>query len=219
MIAAAGKDWNPRRIERYIALARDAGARPVLVVTKADLMPRYNDLVQNTEAIAPGIPVFAVCALTGMGMERFGEYLLPGSTAVLIGSSGSGKSTLTNALAGETLQRIQDIREDDHKGRHTTTSRTLFRLPSGALLIDTPGLREIQLWTSEEDVDAAFPEIEALTAQCKFRDCSHSNEPGCAVRDAMESGAVAADRVEAWRKLRRELEFLERRQKTLVGGG
>ena len=215
LIAAAGKDWNPRRIERYIALVRDGGARPLLVVTKADLIPDDTDLVQKTEAIAPGIPVFAVCALTGVGMERFGEYLLPGSTAVLIGSSGSGKSTLTNALAGETLQRVQDIREDDHKGRHTTTGRSLFRLPSGALLIDTPGLREIQLWTSESDVDAAFPEIEALAATCRFRACTHSNEPGCAVREAMESGAIDVDRVGAWRKLRRELEFLERRQQPL----
>lgn len=212
IIAAAGKDWNPRRIERYIALVRDSGALPVLVVTKADLAPDLQDLVLRTEAVAPGIPVFAVSALTGMGMERFDEYLLPGVTAVLIGSSGAGKSTLLNALAGKAIQRVQDIREDDHKGRHTTTGRTLFRLPSGALLIDTPGLREIQLWTSGEDVDAAFPEIDALAAMCRFRDCTHANEPGCAVREAMESGTVAADRVAAWRKLRREIEFLERRQ-------
>lgn len=215
LIAAAGKDWNPRRIERYIALVREAGAFPVLVVTKADLIPDFDDLVQRTKAIAPGIPVFAVSSLTGIGMEQFSDYLLPGSTAVLIGSSGSGKSTLINTMAGRAMQRVQDIRADDHKGRHTTTSRTLFRLPSGALIIDTPGLREIQLWISEEDVDAAFPEIEALTVQCRFRDCSHTNEPGCALREAMESGEVAADRVEAWRKLRRELEFLERRQKPL----
>jgi ribosome biogenesis GTPase len=198
--AAAGKDWNPRRIERYIALVRDSGARPILVVTKADLTSDSGDLVLKTKAVAPGIPVFAVSALTGMGMDHFDEYLLPGATAVLIGSSGTGKSTLLNVLAGKNIQRVQDIRADDHKGRHTTTGRTLFRLPSGALLIDTPGLREIQLWTSEEDVDATFP------------DCSHADEPGCAVRDAVESGTVAADRIEAWRKLRREIEFLERRQ-------
>jgi len=212
IVAAAGKDWNPRRIERYIALVRDSGARPVIVVTKADLAPDLDDLVARTKAIASSIPVFAVSALSGMGMDRFDEFLLPGATAVLIGSSGAGKSTLLNVLAGESVQRIQDIRADDHKGRHTTTGRTLFRLPSGALLIDTPGLREIQLWTSGEDVDAAFPEIDALAASCRFRDCSHGEEPGCAVRAAVESGTVPADRIAAWRKLRRELEFLERRQ-------
>ena len=213
--AAAGKDWNARRIERYIALVRDSGARPALVITKADLALDLETLVQKTRTVAPGIPVFAVSALTGMGMEHFDEFLLPGATTVLIGSSGAGKSTLLNVLAGETIQHVQDIRADDHKGRHTTTSRTLFLLPSGALLIDTPGLREIQLWTSEEDVDAAFPEIAALATTCKFRDCSHESEPGCAVREAVESGTVAEERLAAWRKLRREIEFLERRQNPL----
>lgn len=215
IVAAAGKDWNPRRIERYIALVRDSEAYPVLAITKADLADDIDDLIRMTEAISPGIPVFAVSALTGEGMERFEEFLLPGSTSVLIGSSGAGKSTLLNILAGNAVQRVQDVRADDHKGRHTTTGRTLFQLPSGALLIDTPGLREIQLWTSEEDVDATFPEIEAFAALCKFRDCGHGSEPGCAVREAMESGRIAADRMAAWRKLRRELEFLERRQNPL----
>lgn len=211
IVAAAGQDWNARRIERYIALVSDSGARPVLVITKADLALDLEDLVLRTKKVAPGIPLFAASALTGMGMERFGEFLLPATTAVLIGSSGAGKSTLLNILAGRTIQRVQDIRADDHKGRHTTTSRTLFRLPSGALLIDTPGLREIQLWIGEEDLDAAFPDVEAFAALCRFRDCGHEGEPGCAVRAAVESGALEAERLAAWRKLRKELAFLKRR--------
>jgi len=216
IVAAAGQDWNARRIERYIALVIDSGARPVVAITKADLAEDIEELVHRTRSLAPALLVFAVSALTGQGMDRFDEFLLPGVTAVLVGSSGAGKSTLLNHLARRNLQRVQDIRADDHKGRHTTSVRTLFRLPSGALLIDTPGLREIQLWTSEEDVDATFPEIEALAVSCKFRDCTHDNEPGCAVREAIESGAIADDRVAAWRKLRRELEALERRQDPLL---
>ena len=216
IVAAAGQDWNARRIERYIALVIDSGARPVVVITKADLAENVDELIHRTRSLAPALPVFAVSALTGLGLDRFDEFLLPGVTAVLVGSSGAGKSTLLNSLAGRSLQRVQDIRADDHKGRHTTSVRTLFRLPTGALLIDTPGLREIQLWTSEEDVDATFPEIEALAARCRFRDCTHESEPGCAVREAIESGAVADDRVAAWRKLRREIEALERRQDPLL---
>ncbi|MFA6008110.1 MAG: ribosome small subunit-dependent GTPase A [Candidatus Shapirobacteria bacterium] len=216
IVAAAGQDWNARRIERYIALVIDSGARPVVVITKADLAEDIDELIHRTRGLAPSLPVFAVSALTGQGLDRFDEYLLPGVTAVLVGSSGAGKSTLLNRLAGRDLQRVQDIRADDHKGRHTTSVRTLFRLPSGALLIDTPGLREIQLWTSEEDVDATFPEIEALAALCRFRDCTHDSEPGCAVREAIESCAIADDRVAAWRKLRREIEALERRQDPLL---
>jgi len=216
IVAAAGQDWNARRIERYIALVIDSGARPVVVITKADLAENIDELIHRTKSLAPGLPVFAVSALSGQGLEKFDEFLLPGVTAVLVGSSGAGKSTLLNRLAGRDLQRVQDVRADDHKGRHTTSVRTLFRLPSGALLIDTPGLREIQLWTSEEDVDATFPEIEALAVSCKFRDCTHENEPGCAVREAIESGVIADDRVAAWRKLRREIEALERRQDPLL---
>lgn len=216
IVAAAGKDWNARRIERYIALVIDSGARPVVVITKADLAEDIDELIHRTRSLAPALPVFAVSAFTGQGMDRFDEFLLPGVTAVLVGSSGAGKSTLLNCLAGRSVQRVQDIRADDHKGRHTTSVRTLFSLPSGALLIDTPGLREIQLWTSEDDVDATFPEIEALAALCKFRDCTHESEPGCAVREAIESGAIDEERVTSWRKLRRELEALERRQNPLL---
>jgi ribosome biogenesis GTPase len=212
IVTAAGKDWNPRRIERYVTLARSSGAAPVLAITKADLEADIDGLIERTRRVAPGMPVFAVSALEGDGMEKFAEYLLPGATAVLIGSSGAGKSTLLNFLAGRTLRRVYEVRADDHRGRHTTSDRSLFRLPSGALLIDTPGLRELQLWTTEDEVDGAFPEIEECAERCRFRDCSHSGEPGCAVGEAMDAGLIAPERLEAWRKLRRELDFLERRK-------
>lgn len=212
IVTAAGKDWNPRRIERYVTLARSSGAAPVLAITKADLEADIDGLIERTRRVAPGMPVFAVSALEGEGMEKFAEYLLPGATAVLIGSSGAGKSTLLNFLAGRTLRRVYEVRADDHRGRHTTSDRSLFRLPSGALLIDTPGLRELQLWTTEDEVDGAFPEIEECAERCRFRDCSHSGEPGCAVGEAVDAGLIAPERLEAWRKLRRELDFLERRK-------
>ena len=208
IIAAAGLDWNARRIERYLALAHDSGAKPVVVITKADLSPDLETLLKETKAIAPGIEVLALSALSGCGMDEFATLLKPRETAVLIGSSGSGKSTLLNRLAGSPIQAVQDVRKDDHKGRHTTSSRCLFLLPSGALVIDTPGLREVQLWTDEKDVDAAFPEIEALAARCRYKDCSHGDEPGCAVRQAIQEGLVDERRLAGWKKLRLELSLL-----------
>jgi ribosome biogenesis GTPase len=211
IVAAAGQDWNARRIERYVALAHDSGARVLVAVTKIDLSSDPEALVARTREAAPGIDVIALSALTGHAMENLAARLEPGKTAVLIGSSGSGKSSLLNRLSGENLQAVQDVRADDHRGRHTTSSRSLFVLPSGALLVDTPGLREVQLWTEEEDVDAAFPEIEALAAGCRFKDCRHGREPGCAVRLALAEGRIDGKRLEAWLKLRLELSLLRTR--------
>jgi len=211
LVSAAGKDWNVRRMERYLTLAWESGAQPVLVITKADLAEDLGALIEEGRNTAPGVPVLAVSAREDRGLEGFPAFLAPGKTAVLLGSSGAGKSTLLNALAGWELQRVQDVREDDHRGRHTTTSRTLFRLPSGALMIDTPGLREIQIWSDADTVDASFSDVEAYAAACRFRDCSHDLEPGCAVRKAVEAGELSAERVASWRKLRREVQYLERR--------
>lgn len=211
IVAAAGKDWNPRRVERYLTLAWDSGAQPILVITKADLSPDLEAMIAEGRESAPGVPVLATSVRVGLGLDGLAEHLRPGKTAVLLGSSGAGKSTLLNALAGRDLQRVREVRTDDHRGRHTTTTRTLFRLPSGALVIDTPGLREIQLWSDAETVDSSFPDVEAFAAACRFRDCSHGTEPGCAVRKAVESGELAQERVDSWRKLRREAEYLERR--------
>ncbi len=217
LVAAAGEDFNARRLERYATLAWESGASPVIVITKADLAgDGILELVARASEACPGVPAFAICAPDGKGLAAFGEYLKPGKTGVLLGSSGAGKSTLLNALAGERLAATNDVRAFDQHGRHTTTARTLYRLQSGALIIDTPGLREIQLWASEESVDAVFSEIEEAARGCRFADCAHGEEPGCAVREALSSGGIAIERYEAWLKLRKELAFLETRTNPLA---
>lgn len=208
-VAAAGRDFNPRRIERYIALAWESGARPLLVLTKADLAVDRGALLAEAMASAPGVEVRMVHAPSGEGIAELASLMAPAETLVLLGSSGAGKSTLLNALAGGELASTGEVREDDQRGKHTTTSRSLYRLASGALVIDTPGLREVQLWGSGESVAEAFPEIAALADRCRFRDCAHEREPGCAVREALESGAIDPERYRSWRKLAREIARLE----------
>ncbi len=211
IVAAAGHDWNPRRIERYVALARAAQAEPVLVIAKIDLAEDQLALLAEAELAAPGVRTALVCAPEGRGLGELGFALEPGKTVVLLGSSGAGKSTLLNALAGSALARTSEVREDDQRGRHTTTHRQLYRLDSGAMVIDTPGMRELQLWAEAEDVDSAFPEIEALAEGCRFRDCSHEGEPGCAVLAALEAGSLDAGRYSGWKKLSKEAAFLATR--------
>lgn len=184
VVSAAGQDWNVRRIERYITLVWESGAQPIVVITKVDLAGDREYLIRETEAVAPGVPVISLSAKTGENLDSLSPFLKAGKTAVLLGSSGAGKSTLLNALAGQELQRTQTVRQDDERGRHTTTVRTLFRLSSGVLLIDTPGLRELQLWSDEDTLAETFPEIDSLAEKCRFRDCKHEEEPGCAVREA-----------------------------------
>jgi ribosome biogenesis GTPase / thiamine phosphate phosphatase len=212
IVAAAGRDWSPRRVERYVALARAAGVEPVLVLTKADLARDPGALLAEAGRAAPGVATALVCAPEGLGLDALSFALRPGETVVLLGSSGAGKSTLLNALAGEELALAKAVREDDERGRHTTTHRQLYRLPSGALVIDTPGMRELQLWADEGEVGAAFPEIEELAASCRFRDCRHEGEPGCAVRGALEEGSLDEDRYQSWRKLAKEAAFLRTRE-------
>jgi ribosome biogenesis GTPase / thiamine phosphate phosphatase len=212
IVTAAGQDWSPRRVERYLALAQAAGVDALLVLTKADLARDPAALLSEASRAAPGIGIALVCAPEGMGLETLEPSLRPGKTVVLLGSSGAGKSTLLNALAGRELAATKAVREDDERGRHTTTHRQLYRLPSGPLVIDTPGMRELQLWADEEAVGSAFPEIEELAVSCRFRDCRHENEPGCAVRAALESGALDAGRYGSWRKLAKEAAFLRRRE-------
>jgi ribosome biogenesis GTPase / thiamine phosphate phosphatase len=212
VVTAAGRDWNPRRVERYLALARAASVEALLVLTKADLAHDPAALLAEARRAAPGIGIALICAPEGAGLEALAPRLGPGRTVVLLGSSGAGKSTLLNALAGEKLAATQAVREDDERGRHTTTHRQLFRLPSGALAIDTPGMRELQLWADEGDVASAFPELEELAGKCRFRDCRHQGEPGCAVRAALESGGLDEERYESWRKLAKEAAFLRTRE-------
>lgn len=205
LTASLNADLSLRRLERYLATAYESGAKPVIVLTKADTCDDVEGLTAQVEAMALNAPVHAVSARTGQGMAGLAEHLAPGRTAVLLGSSGVGKSTLVNALAGENLMATREIREDDARGRHTTTHRELVLLPSGALILDTPGMRELGLWDAEAGVAATFGDIEALAEACRFSDCQHTNEPGCAVRAALEDGNLDEDRLQSWRKLQREL--------------
>ena len=205
-------DFNLRRIERYLSAAWGTGAQPVVVLTKADLVENVAEMVAQVEAVALGAPVLAVSAPTGLGLERLRTFLTPGTTAVMLGMSGVGKSTLVNALAGEARQAVGEVRATDGRGRHTTTHRELVLLPGGALLLDTPGMRELGLWDPGEANAQTFEDVEALARECRFRDCSHVAEPGCAVQAALRSGALAPERLESYRKLDREGAFISRKE-------
>ena len=200
-------DFNVRRLERYYALALESGAQPVFLLTKLDCAVDAPGKIARTEDVAKGAPVVAISAVTGEGLDLLADYARPRVTIALLGSSGVGKSTLVNALEGEALMKVSAIREDDSKGRHTTTYRQLIRLKSGALVIDTPGMRELGMWDAGAGVAEAFEDIAALAAQCRFRDCTHAREPGCAVRRAIEAGTADPKRVENYRKLKEESDF------------
>ena len=212
LVASMNADLNLRRLERYLATAWQSGATPVVVLTKADLAQDPEANIAAAESVAFGTPVLAVSAVTGEGMNALAERLKPGETAVLVGSSGVGKSTLVNALAGQELMATAAIREDDAHGRHTTTHRELIRLPSGALILDTPGMRELGLYDAGDGLSATFEDVEALIEGCRFNDCGHTNEPGCAVRQALEDGELDEGRWKSFQKLQRELAHQERKE-------
>lgn len=210
IVTSLNEDLNLRRLERYLTLAWESGARPVLVLTKADLAEDVEEGVQTVASIAFGVPVVPLSSVTGEGLDALRSHLGPGVTAALLGSSGVGKSTLVNTLAGEELLATREIR-DDGRGRHTTTRRELIQLPDGSLVIDTPGMREIQLWVADEGLEEAFEDVTELFGRCRFSDCSHDSEPGCAVKEALAEGTLSAERWESYLKLQRELAHLERR--------
>ena len=207
---ALNDDFNLRRLERYLTQAWSSGGDPAILLTKRDLCENLDEYLAQVESIAFGVPIYAVSALTGEGVEEWKASLNPGETGVLLGSSGVGKSTLTNFLLGEAHLVTQGLRNDD-KGRHTTTYRELVTLENGAFLIDTPGMRELQLLDDEEASGSVFAEIEALAAQCRFRDCGHTGEPGCAVKAALDRGDLDPQRWESYQKILREQRYMEKK--------
>jgi len=211
IVSGLDRDYNERRIERYLVMARESGVRPVVLLNKADLADELGvvlpDVLARIEGMTPGLLVLPLCALTGSGVEALPAQLAAGETAALIGSSGVGKSTILNWLLGDERQRTTPVRLNDSRGRHTTTSRELFRMPGGWLLMDLPGLREVQLWGSAEHVEDSFTDIAELALSCRFRDCSHAGEPGCAV----EGAGLDAGRLANYQKMQRELAHLERK--------
>jgi ribosome biogenesis GTPase len=204
------RDFNVRRLERYLTTAWEGGATPVIVLNKSDLAYDLQPQLAETESVAFGVPVHAVSAETGEGVLELRRHLAGNRTVVLLGSSGVGKSSLINLLLGEQRFRIGDVRADG-RGRHTTTHRELVPVPGGGVIIDTPGLRELQLWESDDGLDQAFVDVADLIAQCRFSDCQHRTEPGCAIKAALADGSLPAERWESYLKLQRELARLERK--------
>jgi ribosome biogenesis GTPase / thiamine phosphate phosphatase len=211
IVTSFGFDLNPRRLERYLTAAWDSGSNPVIVVNKVDVADDPETELLEVEPVLMGVPVHSVSAATGEGLEALDPYLVKGRTIALLGSSGVGKSTLVNRFAGREVLETGEIRSDG-RGRHTTSHRELVPLPSGAVLLDTPGMRELQLWAGEEVLETTFGEITELAAGCRFADCSHEHEPGCEVRRALGDGTLSQDRYTSYRKLQRELRALEIRK-------
>lgn len=211
LVMSMNHDFNARRLERYLVAAYDSGATPVVVLTKMDVSDDPDHYLELASELCFGTDVFPVSNTTGEGIERITALLENGKTAALLGSSGVGKSSLVNSICGEETMAVQDIREDDAKGRHTTTHRELIKIPTGGVLIDTPGMREFQLWNESESLDSGFKDIEELSTSCKFGDCRHESEPGCAIRNALETGELTRERYGNYVKLQKEIAFLDRK--------
>jgi ribosome biogenesis GTPase / thiamine phosphate phosphatase len=211
VVTGLDDDFSVRRLERYLTLAWESGANPAVVLTKADLCDDPLALLLEAEQVAVGVPAHVVSNVTGEGLDELAPYLGPARTVALLGSSGVGKSSLVNRLLDDEVQATKEL-ADDGTGRHTTTARQLFRLPGGALLVDTPGLREVQLWSADDGIHEAFADVDELAADCRFNDCAHKREPGCAVQAAIDEGRLPRERLQSYRALQRELKRLAMKQ-------
>jgi len=212
VVMAMDDDFSPRRLERYLLMARESGAAPVVLLTKPDLAEDLPARVADAVAVAGDVQVHVLSPRVNRGLEQVAQYLTAGQTAALLGSSGVGKSTIINRLAGADRQRTREVRAADSKGRHTTTHRELVILPGGGLIIDTPGMRELQLWEAPEGIRETFDDVEGLAGECRFTDCRHRSEPGCAVAVAVEAGSLPSARLESYHRLQDELAYLARQQ-------
>jgi len=215
IVSTFGTDLNPARLERYVALVVESGAKPVIILAKADLVEFTEPIIEFLQDRIHDVPIYAISAKGQIGLSNLHQYIAPGQTIALLGSSGVGKSTLINHFVGHELLHTAEVREKDGKGRHTTTHRELIFLPTGGCLIDTPGMRELQLWRRDDNLDKSFADIDEFASACRFSDCSHETEPGCAVMEAVKNGDISEERINNYKKLKKELTYLER--KTDVG--
>ena len=210
---ALDRDFNPRRMERFLAISMKSGAFPVIILSKSDLSNRVSKQVALMREVSRDVPIITISTLENQGLDEVNQYLNPGQTVAFLGSSGVGKSTLLNKLAGHNIQDVREVREKDSKGRHTTRTRELFLLPNGALVLDTPGMRELALWNTEDTIEDVFSDIAEISKNCRFKDCRHINEPGCAVIEAVENGSLDKKRYESYLKLSLESAYTGRRSR------